>query len=171
MAIAPQEALRLNEICSDPTATADRFWAKVDKSGECWTWTAYRMKTGYGRFGIGTSKVWQAHRFSALMAWGQISPGTLVLHRCDNPACVRPEHLYEGNNSDNNADMVERNRFNLPLLRGTNNNQSKLTEGDVREIRRRHELGETRTSLGKAFGVSRQTASDIVDRKLWGWLD
>ncbi|MBY6385470.1 helix-turn-helix domain-containing protein [Rhodococcus qingshengii] len=171
MAQAPRETLRLNEICKNLDSDTRRFWAKVDKSGDCWEWTAARMKTGYGRFGIGSTNVWQAHRFSALLAWGQLSPGALVLHRCDNPACVRPEHLYEGNNFDNNADMVTRNRFNLPLLRGTKNNQAKLTEDQIREMRKRFNGGTSRTQLGREFGVSRQTASGIIAGKGWGWVE
>lgn len=170
MALAPQQTLVLEGLCADPVATTRRFWAKVDRTGDCWLWTASRMRMGYGRFAVTTSNIWQAHRFSALLSTGEIPAGALVLHRCDNPPCVRPEHLYFGDGSDNNDDMSERNRFNLARLRGSQNARSKLTAEQVLDMRRRYAAGENRTELGRAFGVSRQTASDIIARKLWGWL-
>ena len=68
----------------------DRFWAKVDKSGDCWTWTAAKLPTGYGVFGVGYRTVY-AHRFAYEQEYG-ILPARLD-HRCHNPSCVKPEHL------------------------------------------------------------------------------
>lgn len=170
MATPPPSPIRLADVSPDPAYDAARFWAKVDKSGECWTWTAYKLSTGYGRFGIGWTAVWQAHRYSALMHFGEIPAGALVLHTCDTPACVRPEHLYFGTNADNNRDMSDRERFNYGVLRGSNNQQSKLSAEQVLEIRRKCAGGQSRRSLGREYGVSHQTVSDIVARRLWDWL-
>jgi hypothetical protein len=91
---------------------ADRFWAKVDKSGECWIWTAYRDSFGYGRMSgahKGTPNI-LAYRFSWEQHFGPIPEGEQVLHRCDNPPCVRPEHLFLGNKSTNMLDMWAKHR-------------------------------------------------------------
>jgi hypothetical protein len=70
----------------------ERFWAKVDKTGDCWLWTAYLANTGYGQFGIG-DKVYSSHRVSYEMAHGKIPEGMVIDHRCHVRACVNPDHL------------------------------------------------------------------------------
>lgn len=90
-------------------AIEDRFWAKVDRGGECWLWTAGRDSSGYGSLRTGHTKV-SAHRLSWQLHHGQIPPGQNVLHRCDNPRCVRPDHLFLGTQADNVADMVAKGR-------------------------------------------------------------
>lgn len=85
----------------------ERFWAKVDTFGECWLWTAAKTEKGYGRIDN-----LRAHRLSAMIHFGMFDRRTLVLHHCDTPACVRPEHLYLGDAARNSRDMVERGRVN-----------------------------------------------------------
>jgi len=95
-----------------------RFWAKVDKDGPngCWVWTAstFRARNGYGKFNAGTtaatSKTVYAHRFSYELSNGPIPDGLDVLHGCDNPPCVNPNHLRLGTAADNSADMLRRKR-------------------------------------------------------------
>jgi hypothetical protein len=90
----------------------ERFWSKVDRSGECWMWVASLASTGYGQFydkprrrtPIG------AHRVAWELANGPIPAGLQVLHRCDNPPCVRPDHLFIGTVSDNMRDMYAKGR-------------------------------------------------------------
>ena len=89
------------------------FWAKVDKSGECWTWTGARDPRGYGRLGRGRKTLF-AHRFSWEEENGPIPNGLFVCHSCDNPACVRPSHLFLGTQKDNIRDMMSKNRGALP---------------------------------------------------------
>ena len=87
----------------------ERFWSKVDKSGDCWIWTAYKRPDGYGQFGFeGTQH--KAHRVSWVLANGTIPEGLHVLHRCDVRECVNPEHLFLGTNTDNMRDMIEKGR-------------------------------------------------------------
>ena len=97
--------------------TIERFWARVNKrSGyiapymdtECWEWTGGSYR-GYGRLQV-NNKRWGAHRFAYTLAFGQIDDALLVCHRCDNPGCVRPDHLFAGTHSDNTRDMMEKGR-------------------------------------------------------------
>lgn len=88
-----------------------RFWAKVNKKGknQCWEWTAARDPFGYGRFGL-NGKICTASRFSWELHYSPISKGMCVLHKCDNPPCVNPNHLFLGTRSDNVADMIAKGR-------------------------------------------------------------
>jgi len=81
---------------------------KVNSNG-CWIYTGYKNECGYGRFRVAGKKT-LAHRFSYEMRVGNIPDGMLVLHTCDNPACIKPEHLYLGKDKDNAGDMVDRKR-------------------------------------------------------------
>jgi hypothetical protein len=88
---------------------AERFWLKVDTSGECWEWQAARDSSGYGRFRAPKGAVF-AHRFSHELHNGPIVGDGWVLHSCDNPPCVNPAHLREGTVADNVRDMLQRGR-------------------------------------------------------------
>lgn len=87
----------------------ERFWSKVNKTDGCWIWTAYRDDKGYGCFGF-RGKVWKAHRVAYELATGPIPTGAHILHSCDNPSCVNPEHLRAGTHADNMRDKVARGR-------------------------------------------------------------
>lgn len=89
---------------------ADRFWAKVDISGDCWLWSgAIYAESGYGRLSF-QRKALGAHRVAWQLVNGPIPDGMLVCHRCDNPPCVRADHLFLGTQSDNIADMWAKGR-------------------------------------------------------------
>jgi hypothetical protein len=144
-----------------------RFWAKVDRRGskECWLWTAAVNEHGYGVFnpdGRHSGPSVKAHRFSLALA-GIEAGSLLVRHSCDTPLCVNPAHLSVGTNADNTADMVSRER----QARGSRAGTSKLTEGQVAEIRRRAAAGELHRLLAAEYGVSRPTISRIVNGKGW----
>jgi hypothetical protein len=95
-----------------------RFWSKVDKSGDCWTWTAGRDGK-YGKFCMPKGQSCRAHRISYEMAHGPIPDGMFVCHRCDNPLCVRPDHLFIGSNRDNVHDAVRKGRMFAPVAHST----------------------------------------------------
>jgi hypothetical protein len=92
---------------------SSRFWEKVSITPNCWEWSAGRNHKGYGVFQIGTAKksnVKLAHRISFALTYGDIPPSILVCHKCDNPACVRPDHLFAGNALVNTQDMIRKGR-------------------------------------------------------------
>lgn len=96
-----------------PTAE-QRFMAKVDTSGECWEWTAKRDRSGYGRFWYREDASYLAHRAAYELFVGPIPDGLVVCHRCDNPGCVNPRHLWLGTMADNNWDKVAKGRASGP---------------------------------------------------------
>ena len=153
-----------------PTLTSeqkDRFWQKVRKSDGCWEWTAARNGYGYGIFGP-NRKTFLAHRLSWSMAHGDIPDGLHVLHHCDNPSCVRPDHLFIGTAKDNVQDMIRKGRKVMgPFPRGEDHPNTTLTEEDVRAIRRRFESGESRSDLARAMGVCHSTICNILHGRTW----
>lgn len=139
-----------------------RFWKKVDKKNEdaCWNWIGNYTRGGYGSFRVGLSmKV--ASRISWEIHFGEIPKKLHVLHKCDNPACVNPKHLFLGTDQDNSDDKIKKGR--QVVLWGEKNLFHKLSDAQVLEIRRRYALGnETQEKLGKEFGVSISNISHIV---------
>lgn len=157
----------------------ERFWGKVDKDSSplfydgtrCWEWKAFRNPKGYGQIGIGL-KIYLAHRVSYEICLGKIPDGFLVLHHCDNPCCVRPEHLWIGTPQQNTDDMIAKGRLGnkipkQPARGGTHGSRHKLSSEQVLEIRRRRALGESREILSKEFGVSANAIYNIVKRNHW----
>jgi hypothetical protein len=141
---------------------AHLFWAKVDKSADCWIWTASRTKDGYGWFRIGsrrdrTDTPALAHRVAWEIANGPPPAGTSVLHRCDNPGCVRPDHLFVGTQADNMLDMSSKDR--AP--------NKKLTRPSVREMRELAAAGVPVSELAARFMVGRSTADKAIKGKTW----
>ena len=123
----------------------DRFWTKVDKSIDCWTWTAGKMPTGYGMFNV-NGKNYGAHRISVVLD-GRDPTGYVVMHTCDNPSCVRPDHLIVATQKDNMIDMSKKGRSHTNQARGIDSGRHKLTEEEVIEIRRLYSIGDTKKSL------------------------
>ena len=85
----------------------ERFWAKVEKSNSCWLWRANCNPEGYGQFWL-NGKLEKAHRISWTFKHGAIPDRLLVLHKCDNPPCVNPEHLFLGTDRDNSRDRIRK---------------------------------------------------------------
>jgi hypothetical protein len=149
---------------------AERFWMKVDKSGECWLWTAYRSRDGYGMIGLERTGVERAHRVAWQLTNGPIPVGLQVLHRCDNPPCVNPAHLWLGTQPENIADMIAKGRARKNPLRGSAQPRSKLTEADVHVIRQLIAAGMGNTAIGRRYGVHRVTIHWIRIGKNWAHL-
>ena len=92
------------------SSMVDRFWAKVDTSGDCWEWTGSKHGQGYGLIISPSRRVIRAHRFSAMLHFGMFDRRVWVMHTCDNPSCVRPEHLRLGDAKQNAQDMTAKGR-------------------------------------------------------------
>jgi hypothetical protein len=146
------------------TASLDWFWAQVEVVGECWEWKGQRNVKGYGSVKV-AGKSLLAHRLSYLLYVGRLTPGHSVCHRCDNPPCVRPDHLFAGTAKDNVEDMIRKGRNEA--IRGERVHSARLTADQVLEIRREAARGVPRRELGLRFGVSHGTISEIVTRRKW----
>ena len=151
--------------CSDRgrnLALEVRFWAKVKKTAGCWLWTA-STRNGYGQIGNPGRKVLLAHRVSWELANGPIPDGMWVLHRCDNPPCVRPSHLFLGTPKMNSQDSKRKGRNN----RGENHGHAKLTESMVEEILILRELGMTYEAMASRFPVGSIAIGKVVRGDNW----
>lgn len=142
------------------------FWNKVEKTPSgCWLWTGAKSARGYGavwiRDGIKKTSL-RAHRVSWEITKGAIPQGLHVLHHCDVPACVNPDHLYLGTNADNVADAIARKRYKP--LRGEAAPNAKLTVEQVHEIR---ESKEPSREIGLKFGISSMQVSRIRRGIAW----
>lgn len=153
-----------------------RFEAKVspEPTSGCWLWTSPPHNSGgffgYGQFNVEGRGV-LAHRVSWELNRGPIPDGLKVLHKCDNPACVNPDHLFVGTHADNVADRCRKGRTrqgHVQLRAGENHGCAKLTWASVDEIRARYAAGDvTLRSLGRDFGVSHRAILFIVQGKHW----
>lgn len=146
----------------------DKFWSKVQKTDSCWLWTASKDKDGYGKFSDPnkprSKRSVVAHRFSYELKYGPFEKCLFVCHKCDNPSCVRPDHLFLGTHLENSRDMVNKRRS----LIGEKNPDSKLTEKQVEIIRSLYSTNKyTQSELGLKFNVVQNMISKIVLCKVW----
>ena len=148
------------------------------KNEPCWIWTGSKNKKGYGRVNINKTPR-STHRISWIIKNGLIGEGLLVLHYCDNPTCVNPEHLFLGTPKDNTQDMLKKGRNNPgdkswtrtnpeKLARGERAGSSKLTWKKVDEIRELYSSGSySKRELGRIYGVGHNTVSSILNDENW----
>lgn len=192
----PRDPNIANFVCSrcgtkKRPGAVERFWSKVDKSGDCWEWRGPRQY-GYGVFSIDGKNV-RAHRHSWSLHHGDVGDG-FVLHGCHNRACVRPEHLRIGTHEENMADMKAANRQATGdrhgtkthpdsygpgkpsgwqtkperMPRGERHGAAKLNAADVREVRSAYASGSaTQVALAKRYGVTQSAISSIVRMETW----
>lgn len=149
-----------------------RFWDKVDLfgpihpiHGQCWSWMGRINEDGYGKFDVDDTEV-GAHRFLWETCFGQLPVGINVLHRCDNPSCVNLDHLFTGDQNENNQDKCRKGR--QPL--GEDTGSAKLSDVDVIEIRKRYVSGcrvNGAHQLARQFNVHVSTIGAIVSRRTW----
>lgn len=157
---------------------ADRFWAKVNTDGPtmrpelgpCWVWTASADRKGYGKMGLGRAvEGWErTHRIGFFLHHGRW-PTPCCLHRCDNPPCVRWEHLFEGTVADNARDCAAkgRNIFQTHperMARGERHHFAKLTEDDVRRIRL---IAGSHSAVAREYGVTDVLIGLVRRRAIW----
>ncbi len=138
---------------------------KEEKEGGCWNWTGC-VRPGshpYGKISFmwNHKRIQLAHRFAWLRAKGEIPEGLNVLHRCDNPRCVNPDHLFLGTQPDNVADAAKKKRMKGTL---NNLNGAKITAEIAEQIR---SAKGTQVKIGNQFGVSRATVYLIKKNKIW----
>ncbi len=150
-----------------PGPVKKRFLEKVDTRGDCWTWTSWRTKSGYGAMGTRVNyrnKTMLAHRLSWTLFVGPIPDSMFVLHKCDNPPCVRPSHLFVGTAQDNSSDMVAKDRS----TRGVRHHAATLTLSDVRRIRELRREGETVSKIWKEFPqVGKWAIHQVASGRTW----
>jgi DNA-binding XRE family transcriptional regulator len=157
------------------TPVSVRFASKLDKSGpvpshvpdlgNCWVFLGYRDDAGYGNFWF-QGKMQLAHRVSFFLEHGRW-PEPNALHRCDNRACNRPSHLFEGTQIENIADRDAKGRTVVPDQRGVKHSQAKLNPEKVREIRAALRSGEKQTAVAKRLGVSRSAINNVANGYCW----
>lgn len=132
----------------------ERYIERIPFS-DCWYWVRARGSTGYGRVGVlGKNRL--AHRVIYEQVHGPIQHGIHVLHKCDNPSCVNPDHLFLGTHSDNMNDMARKGRSN-----------SKLSKEDVIQIRKLRSSGYTLKDIADEFNVTFENVHYITINKTW----
>lgn len=132
-----------------------RFEERFVKTDQCWEWTSRKNAFGYGDFSENASKKWPAHRLSYTLYKGVIPDGMLVLHDCDNPSCVNPDHLRLGTQKDNMVDMFSRGRSGY-----------KITLDVADEIRREYKT-KTAKDLAKEYKINIRQVFRIVGGQCW----
>jgi len=154
-----------NNMSFDEKVSA--FWSKVsrtDNPDDCWEWTAYRDKAGYGIVKWGEQSG-PASRVAWLLTFGAIPDGLFALHSCDNPPCCNPSHLFLGTKKTNTDDMIRKGRWSPPpRFSGEAHPGVKLSDEQVAEIRRRYRFKgkDNGVSLAKEFGVEHTQIYNIV---------
>lgn len=138
-------------LVGDPLG--ERFWSKVRKTEGCWEWIGGRATAGYGGYWWGR-KVIQAHRVAYEVLVGPIPDGAVIRHACDNPGCVRPDHLLIGTDADNAADCSRRDR-----------RPARFSNAQAREIVGRYAAGESQRALARALGTSQAEIWYVVNRR------
>jgi hypothetical protein len=137
----------------------ERFWSRVRKTSGCWLWTGATNNHGYGIFHSPIGRL--AHRYSWFLHTGQ-APVNVILHSCDTPLCVRPQHLRLGSQSENMRDALMRNR---------GHGRSKLTPDKVNAIRAAIAAGNiSLRNIGKDFGITKAAVAHIKYGITWSWL-
>jgi hypothetical protein len=164
-----------NRYGPKPKSPEERFWKHVAPSAEdeCWEWQGARTHDyGYLYISHSPMRFKRAHRLSWEIHHGPIPEGYFVLHRCDNPPCVNPRHLYLGGHGENARDRAIRKRGREARQNGVRNANAKLTEAQVREIiaELKKLPRRSQADIAKEFGVKQPQISNIMLRKSWAHL-
>jgi len=144
-----------------------RFWNKIEKKepDKCWIWKGAKQKSGYGRFKI-NGKLYLAHRVCYELTFGIIPNNLWVLHKCDNPKCVNPHHLFLGTRSDNMNDALKKGRLKITLDKlHKSNPHKKINSNQIKEIKILIQNGSTEREIGKLFNICHQSVNYIKHRE------
>lgn len=133
-------------------------------SGACWEWIGPRTPDGYGVYKV-KGRAFMAHRIAMYLWHGQFDKVLMVCHRCDNPGCVNPDHLFLGDAKANSDDKIAKGR--APDQAGENNGNHKLNQASVDAIRRDLDCGRTQSEIAREHGVSQTTISHISRLLTW----
>lgn len=148
----------------------NRIITRTLKQGDCYEWQGALTYNGYGRIGV-NGKVQRVHRVAYELAHGPIPEGIVVCHRCDNPRCCNPDHLFLGTTQENVDDKVRKNRhkpFTSEQVIGEKNPRALLTAADVTKIRKRYaRSGVTLKQLANEYGVHFDTISKVINHVTW----
>ncbi len=138
-----------------PQSLSQRFWNKVEITNllDCWTWTGYKNRLEYGRIKV-KGKAKFAHRIAWELTYGKIPEGKLICHKCDNPSCNNPNHLFMGTHKDNTFDMCVKGR-----------QRGKMSKKDIHCIRAMRKQGVSSEAIALKFNVHRTTVCKIVSRQ------
>jgi hypothetical protein len=152
-----------------------RFWSKVNKNTTtgCWEWSGANNGRGYGKFHIGGEGNPQryAHRISWIIANGDIPKGLWILHKCDNPKCVNPNHMFLGTQTDNMQDAASKGRIKGGA-RGEAAGKGKLKEVDVLNIKQLLSQGNVQqVEIARMYNVTPTAILLIKKGKNWSWLN
>jgi GTP-dependent phosphoenolpyruvate carboxykinase len=145
------------------------FWDRVKKGAqdECWEWQGYRDKNGYGHLTV-HQEVKLAHRYAWEDIYGSLPDWLYVLHKCDNPSCVNPEHLILGTQQDNLADCVAKGRASGGSMPGELNPSAKITAIQAREIYiSRNRFGNKLRVIAEKYGITPQAVHLIAKGIKW----
>lgn len=151
----------------------ERFSEKYSKADgdECCIWTASRTSTGYGQISFGGRPV-KAHRLAYKIANPEWDMALCVLHRCDNPLCVNPAHLFVGTVTENHADMMAKGRNGFVPRHGEESSSAKINEAQVREIREKYATGNyEHRDLAGEYNLSTTAINLIITRKTWKHIE
>jgi hypothetical protein len=200
----PEMAVATCQLCGDPFAhehwkpqrfcsiscanrarrrpsVAERFWGKVDRSAgpdSCWPWLGARNAQGYGRVSVNRRNR-QAHRVAFELAGGTLDRGQVACHRCDNPPCCNPTHVFAGTHGDNSADMVAKGRstagdrnpsrlYPERQVRGEQQHSAKLSDESVLALRQRWAMGGlTKRGLAREIGLSETALRRLLGGRTW----
>lgn len=136
---------------------------KNEESG-CWEWKRSSDGWGYGKISI-QHKLEKVHRVMFSLANGPIPTGMCVCHKCDNPPCCNPDHLFLGTHADNRRDMIQKGR--LSDQSGTLNSQAKINDNIAREIRSLYANGVMQKLIAEKYGISTGIVNRVVLRRNW----